>query len=85
MLPRMLVFFFYLSPTMSKSEPIDFSCPGCEAEYKVVTIDAPSDAVHATMACLKCDALFPTGEECVFFKYFLVDRPRGRSRTRKPR
>ena len=38
---------------MSKSEPNDFSCPGCEAEYKVVTIDAPIDALHGKIACLK--------------------------------
>ena len=76
---------FHLNPTMSKSEPNDFSCPGCEAEYKVVTIDAPSDAVHGTIACLKCDAKFPAGEGRVFFKYFLVGRPSGRSSRRKPR
>jgi hypothetical protein len=63
---------------MSKSEPNDFSCPGCEAEYKVVTIDAPSDALHGKIACLKCNALFPAGEGRVFFKYFLVGRPSGR-------
>ena len=81
----MPVFFFDLNPTMSKLEPIDFSCPGCEAEYKVVTIDAPSDAVHGAIACLKCDAQFPAGEGRAFFKYFLVGRASGPSRTRKPR
>ena len=74
---------FYLNPTMSKSEPIDFSCPGCEAEYKVVTIDAPSDAVHGTIVCLKCDALFPAGKGRDFFKYFLVGRSSGRHNRRK--
>jgi hypothetical protein len=75
---------FYLSPTMSKSEPIDFSCPGCEAGYKVVTIEAPSDALYGKIACLKCDALFPAGEGRVFFKYLLVGRPSGRA-SRKSR
>ena len=69
---------------MDKSEPIDFSCPGCEAEYKVVTIEAPSDALHGKIVCLKCDALFPAGEGGrVFFKYFLVGQPSGRPRKRK--
>ena len=68
---------------MSKSEPNDFSCPGCEAEYKVVTIEASSDTLHGKIVCLKCDALFPAGEGRVFFKYFLVGWPSGRPRKRK--
>ena len=68
---------------MSKSEPIDFSCPGCQAEYKIVTIEAPSDTLHRKIACLKCDALFPAGEGRDFFKYFLVGRPSVRRNRRK--
>jgi len=60
---------------MSKSEPIDFSCPGCEAEYRIISIEAPCDVPHGKIACLKCDALFSAGEGRVFFKYFLVGRP----------
>jgi hypothetical protein len=67
---------------MSKSEPIRFNCPSCEAEYKIVTIEAPSNTVHIKISCLRCDALFPSGDEAVFYKYFLVG---GRPRGRKPR
>jgi predicted Zn finger-like uncharacterized protein len=65
---------------MSKSEPIRFNCPCCEAEYKIVRIEAPSDAQYGKVSCLRCDALFPGGEGGVFFKYFLVG---GRSSRRK--
>jgi hypothetical protein len=29
-----------------KSEPLAFTCPSCEAEYKVVSVGAPSDVHH---------------------------------------
>ena len=61
---------------MSQSEPIPFRCPGCEAEYKIVTVET-DEVVHGKIRCLKCDALFPA-EGRVAFKYFLVGRPSGR-------
>jgi hypothetical protein len=60
---------------MSKSGTIAFTCPCCEAEYWIVTIEAPGDVTHGKVACLKCDALFPAGEGGLFFKYLLVARP----------
>jgi hypothetical protein len=57
--------------TMSQSEPIPFRCPGCEAEYKLVTIEI-CEGVQGKLRCLKCDAMFPAGEGRVAFKYFLV-------------
>ena len=65
--------------TMRKSEPIPFTCPACEAEYKIVTIEA-CDVQQGKVHCLNCDALFPAGEGRVAFKYFLVGRRRGRKR-----
>ena len=72
---------FDLSPTMSKSEPIAFNCPSCEAEYKIVTIEARSETEHGKISCLRCDALLPSGDEGVFYKYFLVGE---RHNKRKP-
>ena len=69
--------------TMSKSETIIFNCPRCEAEYRIVSIEAPRDISHGKIACLNCDALFPAGEGRVFFKYFLVGRPSRRPKNRK--
>src|SRR5262249_22545503 len=68
---------------MSKSEIIIFNCPRCEAEYRIVSIEAPCYIPPGKIACLKCDALFPAGEGRIFFKYFLVGRPSGRPRRWK--
>ena len=64
---------------LSKSEPIPFTCPSCEAEYKIVTIDA-CDVQQGKVRCLRCGFPFPAGEGRVAFKYFLVGRPSGRKR-----
>jgi hypothetical protein len=56
---------------MSQSEPIPFRCPGCEAEYKIVTIEV-CDVQQGKLRCLRCDTLLPTGEGRVAFKYFLL-------------
>jgi len=61
------------------SEPIPFTCPACEAEYKIVTIEV-CDLQQGKIRCLKCDALFPAAEGRVAFKYFLVRRPTGGKR-----
>jgi hypothetical protein len=59
---------------MNNSEPIAFSCR-CGATYKIVTIDSPGAAHRGKVACLRCDALFPAGDERVFFKYILAGPP----------
>jgi hypothetical protein len=65
---------------MSK-KPIPFSCPSCDAEYKIVAIDV-CDVQQGNIRCLRCDALFPAGEGRVAFKYFLVGRSRGQNSRR---
>jgi len=64
---------------LSKSEPIPFTCPSCEAEYQIVTIEV-CDVQQGRISCLKCGFPFPVGEGNVIFKYFLVGRPGGRKR-----
>jgi hypothetical protein len=64
---------------LSKSEPIPFSCPVCEAEYKMVTIEA-CDRQRGKTSCLRCGFPFPASEGNVSLKYFLVRRPSGRKR-----
>jgi hypothetical protein len=61
----------YPSLTVSKSEPIPYSCPSCEARYRIVTVLVPAD----TQDDLKCSALFPPTEGASV-RYFLVGRPR---------
>jgi hypothetical protein len=60
-------------------EPVAFSCPSCEAEYKIVTIQAPSDTPRSKIGCLRRDALFPSGEGRVVLKYILVKPPSGKA------
>jgi hypothetical protein len=57
------------------SEPVTFNCLSCEAEYKIITIEAPSDRPRGKIGCLRCDALFPSGEGSVVLKYILVEPP----------
>ena len=61
---------------LSKSELIPFSCPSCEAEYKIVTINT-CDVRHGKISCLRCGFPFPASEGNVSLKYFLVRRPSG--------
>jgi hypothetical protein len=62
------------------SEPVAFNCPSCEAEYKIITIEAPSDTPRSKIGCLRCDALFPSGEGSVVLKYILVEPLSGKAR-----
>jgi hypothetical protein len=60
---------------MRKSEPI-FSCYGCGANYKIVTIEVPTMAQSSKMSCEHCGAPLPSIEGNVFFKYVPVRRPK---------
>jgi len=64
----------------NQSEPVAFTCPSCEAEYKIVAIEGPSDAQRNKIGCLRCDALFPAGEGRVFYKYLLVGSGKAKRR-----
>ena len=68
---------------LDKQKPIPFSCPLCEAEYKIVTIDT-CDAQYGKISCMKCGFPFPASEGRVAFKYFLVGRSSGRKREMRP-
>jgi len=57
---------------MNNAEPISFSCPSCGSEYKMVSIQSAGESYRGNVACLRCDAVFPAGDEDVFFKYILV-------------
>jgi hypothetical protein len=63
----------------SKSGPIPYSCPGCGAEYYVVTVDARSD----TQACRWCSFPFPACEGATFLRY--IPRPPYLRHKRGPR
>ena len=79
-LARSFVSFFMSG--MNKSELILFSCPSCRAKYKIVAIDCLGSWHHGKVTCLKCNALFPAGDERVVFKYTLVWPPSGEIKRR---
>ena len=55
--------------TVSASEPIPYNCPGCGANYHVVTVDGLVDAQHDRGACRWCGIAFPAREGANFLRY----------------
>ena len=63
-----------------------FRCPTCEAQYKVVRVEAPPDQNNPVL-CLSCGGPLQNREGKFALKYFRVDGgPRsGRMNDRKPK
>jgi len=56
-------------------EATEFRCPHCEAEYKVVRVEAP--AMHdRQLLCLSCASPLQNREGNFALKYFRIDAPR---------
>ena len=68
---------------MSKSDVSSFECPNCKAKYKVVRVEADAKSVDRQIACPNCGAPFHGREGSIALKYFMVDRPRVRTLTRR--
>jgi hypothetical protein len=61
---------------MSRDHPQDFSCPHCQARYKIVRIKSDPGAIYQALQCAVCEQrLAPTDGDDIL-KYFLVSRPR---------
>jgi hypothetical protein len=54
-----------------KSHAELFNCPNCNAQYKLVRVEADHVGLYGQIECYDCG-----GPLKVIFKYFLVDRPR---------
>ena len=53
-----------------------FVCPNCEAEFKVVRVEAADDSPNYPVCCPACKTEFPGREKSgVILKYFLVKEP----------
>ncbi len=60
--------------------PAHFTCPDCEATYKVVLVEAaPTNDREIT--CIHCRRPLVSREGRFLLKYFLVDRPGKRKHT----
>jgi hypothetical protein len=65
------------------TEAIEFMCPNCDTEYKVVRIEAPATDSNPLL-CLSCGAPLQDHEGKFALKYFRTDGPKRRT-TRKPK
>ena len=52
-----------------------FSCPRCQARYKIVRIQAEPGIAHRMVHCKVCSQPLASIEGDEILKYFLVDRP----------
>jgi predicted RNA-binding Zn-ribbon protein involved in translation (DUF1610 family) len=57
-----------------------FQCPNCEAEYKVVRVEAPPMPEDRQLTCLSCGGPLHNREGKFALKYFRVNAGRGSRR-----
>jgi hypothetical protein len=65
---------------MSRDTERDFSCPRCQARYKVVRVKSEADVAHPMLECTVCQQELTPTEGGDILKYFLVGRPRTEKR-----
>jgi hypothetical protein len=59
-----------------KSHAELFTCPNCNAQYKLVRAEADPAATYRQIECYHCGGPLNGREGHYILKYFLVDRPR---------
>jgi hypothetical protein len=57
---------------MPKSEPIQFFCPDCGAEYNIVIVDRQLPRQREQVLCVRCDVPLPSADGHVSLKYVVV-------------
>jgi predicted Zn finger-like uncharacterized protein len=62
-----------------------FSCPHCEAVYKLVRVKTPPEPGDQPVACLHCGHVLAPRDNEFLLKYFLVGRPAGAPRKAQAR
>ena len=66
---------------MNRDDPRAFSCPYCQAGYKIVRMKCVPGTAHRMLQCTVCQHELAPTEGDDILKYFLVSRPRAESRT----
>jgi hypothetical protein len=66
---------------MNHDHSQDFSCPQCQARYKVVRLKAEPRVSHPALQCRVCHEPLASTEGENILKYFLVSRPKGKARN----
>jgi hypothetical protein len=54
----------------------DFSCPNCNAKYRLVRVEAEPEPSHGRIECYHWGGPLNGREGRFILKYFLIDRPR---------
>jgi predicted Zn finger-like uncharacterized protein len=67
--PAKSICIFWL---MRKSEPIQFFCPHCGAEYNIMIVDRPLPPQREQVLCVRCDVPLPSADGHVALKYVVV-------------
>jgi len=62
-----------------------FICPLCEAEFKVVRLEAASNGPDFAVFCPACETEFPTRDGSNILKYFLVGELTPDSKSKRQR
>ena len=65
---------------MNPDHPENFSCPQCQARYKIVRMTAEPGASYPTLQCKVCREPLASTDGDDILKYFLVGRPRAPAR-----
>jgi predicted Zn finger-like uncharacterized protein len=67
-----------------RSAAVHFNCPNCNAHYRIVKVEAGPETVDTQVTCRICGAQFPSREDGLVLKYFLLrkaERPDPRARA----
>jgi predicted Zn finger-like uncharacterized protein len=62
-----------------------FSCPHCQAGYKLVRVKTPPEPGDDPVSCLHCGQVLAPRDNEFLLKYFLVERPAGAPRKAQAR
>jgi hypothetical protein len=65
----------------SNHDSHDFSCPQCQARYKVVRVAIEPGKSHPTLPCRVCRGPLASTEGDNILKYFLVSRSNSKARS----
>jgi transcription elongation factor Elf1 len=69
---------------MAEPEETRFNCPNCNAQYKVVRVEAPALANVEEITCVICSAPLQARDDKFVLKYFLVGaKPKRERRSDK--
>jgi hypothetical protein len=69
---------------MNEQRPTPFNCPNCDAEYRIVRLEAGRETIDRELACIACGTPLNGREGGFLVKYFFVDRRSKKRRAVQP-